>query len=603
MKHSFRCATQIALSALIVSTIGGDGWLASARAEEFITPQTPGTTAANGAKDPNMSDEDATAAEQATAGDLPSVGGDPIPVETGKPVSKTRKAREPHRKSRLTKDVSEAKADRRKVLLATGEDKVVDLDFDVDSSPQAIQVGNTQISAVTVVRIGDQRRQLIFKPLKGGETTVTVRDAEGTIKIIFDVVVTSTNLLRRAGEIRELLRDVEGIDVKVIGPNIVLDGEVFVPDDYARMRAVTNQRPYAENVLVLAKLAPLALTALGRKIQEDISAFAPNVKTRVVNGLLFLEGTVDQLDQARRAEQVARLYFPEVRPGNQLLANDPSASALGRQRDFVYNFIVLNPAPPKKQDKLVRVTIYFVELAKDYSRRFGFTWTPGFTSEPSISYGQQANGATGASATSFTATLSSLIPKLQSAQDAGFARVLKQGTVIIRSGVKGAFSDTTDIVVNSTGAQGAVTPVTYKAGIDATITPVVLGQGEDIQIDITVNNRNLVGFNGSTPVTTQKTVTTNVYVKSGESAAIGGIEGNSVNTGFNKDKFGDGSFTNEGGTATTEPLFNLKRTKNFTKNRGQFVVFVTPQIVEDASQGSEDLKRNFRVKRGLSMEK
>lgn len=540
--------------------------------------------------------------EGGAAGDLPSVGGEPIPVETGKPVSKTQKAREPYRKSRYTKDISEAKADRRRVLLSTGEDKVVDLDFDVDSSPQAIQVGNTQVSAVTVVKIGDLRRQVIFKPLKGGETTVTVRDSEGTIKIIFDVVVTQTNLLRRAGEIRELLRDIEGIDVKVIGPNIVLDGEVFVPDDYARLRAVTNQKPYADTVLVLAKIAPLALTALARKIQEDVSAFAPNVKSRVVNGLLFLEGTVDQLDQARRAEQVARLYFPEVRPGNQLAINDSSATAIAR-RDYVYNFIVLNPQPAKKNDRLVRVTVYFVELAKDYSRRFGFTWTPGFSAEPSISYGQQASGATGASATSFTATLSSLIPKLQSAQDAGFARILKQGTIIVKSGVEGSFQDQTNIIVNAIGNNGQVNPIDKSVGLSARITPRVLGQGEEVEIQITLNNSNLIGYSGTNPIITTKNMTTNLYIKSGESAAIGGLDSNTVNTGFNKDKFGDGEFAGGDGAAATEPLFNLKRTKNFAKTKGQFVVFVTPQLIEDASQGSEDLKRNFRVKRGLSNER
>ncbi len=531
--------------------------------------------------------------EDSVSGDMPSAAGETIPVETGKSVSKTQKAREPYRRSRFTKDISEAKADRRRVLLSTGEDKVVDLDFDVDTSPEAVQVGNTQVSAIKIVRIADQRRQIIFKPLKGGETTVTVRDAEGTIKIIFDVVVTQTNLLRRAGEIRELLRDIEGIDVKVIGANIVIDGEVFVPDDYARMRAVTNQKAYVDTVLVLAKIAPLALTALARKIQEDVAAFAPNVKTRVVNSLLFLEGTVDQVDQARRAEQVARLYFPEVRPGNQLAINDQSATTLAR-RDYVYNFIVVNPAPPKKNEKLVRVTFHFVELAKDYSRRFGFTWTPGFTAEPSISYGQQANGAAGAQATSFSATLSSLIPKLQSAQDAGFARILKQGTIIVKSGVEGSFQDQTNIIVNSVGANGQVNPIDKPVGLSAKVTPRVLGQGEEVEMQITMNNSNLIGFSGGSPIISTKNMTTNLYVKSGESAAIGGIEGNTVNTGFNKDKFGDGSF--DGAAATTEPLFNLKRTKNFTKNKAQFVVFVTPQLVEDASEGSEDLKRNFRVK-------
>lgn len=552
------------------------GTLSAFSADETETPQDP-----------------EKAHDGSVAGDLPSAGGETIPVEVGQPVSKTQKAREPYRRSRFTKDISEAKADRRRVLLSTGEDKVVDLDFDVDNSPQAIQVGNTQVTAVTVVRIGEQRRQVIFKPLKGGETTVTVRDAEGTIKIIFDVVVTQTNLLRRAGEIRELLRDIEGIDIRVVGANIVIDGEVFVPDDYARMRSVTNQKAYVDTVLILAKIAPLALTALARKIQEDVSAFAPNVKTRVVNSLLFLEGTVDQVDQARRAEQVARLYFPEVRPGNQLAIADQSATTLAR-RDYVYNFIVVNPAPPKKNEKLVRVTFHFVELAKDYSRRFGFTWTPGFTAEPSISYGQQPNGTTGATSTSFTATLSSLIPKLQSAQDAGFARVLKQGTIIVKSGVEGAFGETTNIIVNSVGANGQGTAIDKSVGLNAKVTPQILGQGEDVGMQITIRNSSLVGFSGTSPIITNKDMTTNLYVRSNESAAIGGLEGNFVNTGFNKDKFGEGSF--ESGAATTEPLFNLKRTKNFSKSKNQFVVFVTPQIIEDASEGSETLKRNFRVK-------
>ncbi len=561
-----------------LTVVVGPVRFAHAEDEPTVTPQTA---------------EDVPA-ESTTSGNMPSVGGDTIPVDTGSPVTKTQKAREPFRKSRLTKDVSEAKADRRRVLLSTGEDKVVDLDFDVDNSPQAIQVGNTQISAVTTVRIGDQRRQLIFKPLKGGETTVTVRDAEGSIKVIFDVVVTPTNLLRRAGEIRELLRDIEGIELRVVGPTIVIDGEVFVPDDYARVRAVTNQKPYADTVLVLVRIAPLALTALAKKIQEDILAFAPNVKARVVNGLLFLEGTVDQLDQARRAEQVARLYFPEVRPGNQLTINDPTATTLTR-RDYVYNFIVLNPAPPKKNEKLVRITVHFVELAKDYSRRFGFSWNPGFTADPSISYGQQANGTTGASSTSFTATLSSLIPKLQSAQDAGFARILKQGTIIVKNGIEGSFSEGATILVNQIGTNGAASATPVNVQLSARITPRVLGEGEEVELQMNLNNQNLLGYNGSQPIIGNKTMATTLYVKSGESAAIGGMEGNSVNTGFNKDKFGEGTFEAAEG-AQTEPLFNLRRTKNFTKTKGQYVVFVTPQLIDDASQGSEDLKRNFRVK-------
>ncbi len=80
-------------------------------------------------------------------------------------------------------------------------------------------------------------------------------------------------------------------------------------------------------------------------------------------------------------------------------------------------------------------------------------------------------------------------------------------------------------------------------------------------------------------------------MKNTESAAVAGVQSSQVLTGFNKDLPGQGTF--EQGTS---PLFTLERSKNYAKDKGQFVVFITPQIVEHASEGTEDLKRNFRVK-------
>ena len=65
----------------------------------------------------------------------------------------------------------ESVADRRHLLLTTGEDKAIDLDFEVNGGANGIAYGNPQIVATTLVKIGE-KRQLIFKPLKAGETTV-----------------------------------------------------------------------------------------------------------------------------------------------------------------------------------------------------------------------------------------------------------------------------------------------------------------------------------------------------------------------------------------------------------------------------------------------
>lgn len=520
----------------------------------------------------------------------------PVPVQ-GVPSPRFQSAgkarKNPYQKSRLTYDEAEALADKRKLLLTTGEDKAVDLDFEVNGGANGISYGNPQLVATTLVKLGD-KRQLVFKPLKAGETNVTIRDNDGVIRLIFQVKVTGSNLLQLAGEIRNLLRDIEGLDIRVVGSKIILEGELLVPADYGRMLVVIQEKNYADAVLNLTTLSPFAMQVLAKKMLEDIVAFAPNVKSRVVNGMIFLEGTTDNIDQARRAESVAQLYLPEVRPGEALEARDPGVRKLP-PRKLIWNFIVVNPPPPRKQDKLVKVTIHFVELSKDYDKVFGFKWMPGFTSNPQISVGSTAAGGAGAgSGANFSGTISSLLPKLQSAQTAGFARILKTGTIIVRSGQPANLTDQTQFPYVQQGSGGQLTSASANVGLSVAVTPMVIGQTEDIQLDLDLDQTNLVGRgagSGAAPITASHKVKTKIYVKSNESAAVAGLNSNEIGTDFNKDDPGSGTF-DQG----TDPLFKLLRSKAFRKKKSQFVIFVTPQIVENPSDGAEELKKNFRVR-------
>ncbi len=493
------------------------------------------------------------------------------------------------KRSKLTNDETERTADRRSLLLTTGEDRAVDLDFDVNSGANGFTIGNPTILTTTLVKIGD-KRQVIFKPLKSGETTVTVRDADGTLKLIFSVRITGSNLLRVAGEIRSLVRDIEGIEIRIVGSKVVVEGEVLVPADYARLYSVISDKAYSEFVLNLTTLSPLALQVLSKRIQDDINTFAQNVKTRVVNGRIFLEGQVDSGEHAGRAKRIAELYLPEIKPGSPL-EKDPSAQKL--PGPIIVNFIVINPPPPKKQDKLVRITVHFVELSKDYNKIFGFKWQPGFTADPTISIGQNAQGGAAASGTSFSATLSSLLPRLESAQQAGYARVLKTGTVVVRSGQPATLNEQTEIPFAVQGGNGQVAASSAKVGLEIAVTPQIVGQSEDIQMELKMNQTDLVGRSpaGQAPTTASHKVDTKLYVKSNESAAVAGVTSSAVGTDFNKDDPRSGSFA-EG----TTPLFSLIHSKGYRKNKSQFVIFVTPQIVENASDGTEDLKKNFRIK-------
>jgi pilus assembly protein CpaC len=501
------------------------------------------------------------------------------------------------KRSRLTSDVSEDQADRRRLLLTTGEDKTVDLDFDANTRAEGISVGNPLLVATTLVKVGD-KRQIVFKPLKAGETNVIVRDADGNIRLIFMVRITGSNLLRIAGEIRDLLRDVEGIDIRIVGPKIILEGEVLVPADYGRIALVVADAAYSGFVMNLTTLSPLGMQVLAKKIESDIKNFAPNVTTRVVNGVIFLEGSVKSADEAHRADQIARIYLPDMRPTTLIERDDKTSRGPQVPRQMIQNFILIEPPAQKKQEKLVRVTIHFVELSKDYSKFFGFKWEPGFTSEPTISVGQGTSGATSAGGMSFSATISSLIPKLKSAQEAGYARVLKTGTVIVRSGQPAKLDELTQFPFVVAGPNGQVSPGSQPVGLSMGVTPAILGQSEDIQMDLNMNQISLVslGSNGAPPVTATHKVETKLYVKSKESAAVAAVNSTDIATAFNKDDPAGGSFNSNQTGQTTDALFTLKHTKDYSKKKSQFVIFVTPEIIENASEGSDDLKRNFRVR-------
>jgi pilus assembly protein CpaC len=501
-------------------------------------------------------------------------------------------------RSKLTSNKTEVAADRQRLTLATGENRIVDLDFQVhpDFKTKGIQVGNEKMLDVVVVKLADDSQQLILKPLTAGETTVTVRDGDGNVRVLFDVVVAGTNLLRLTSQLRDLLKDIDGIDISIRGGRIFIDGEVLVPADYGRLFNILEGKnsPYADVVVNLTTLSPLALQLLAKRIQNDVAAFAPSVNTRVVNGQIWLQGSVENIQLYRRAERVADLYLPELKPANPL-EKDPTAIRVP-PRTVVQNFIVINAPPPRKQDKLIRVTVHFVELSKDYKKIFGFKWQPGFTADPQITIGSTDAGSTGATGASFTATISSLFPKLQSAQDAGFARILKTGTLLVRSGLKGDLRDETQIPFAITGPNGQVTTSAANVGLSVAVTPLILGDSDDIEMDLEMNQVNLIEGSSTAPITATHKVKTKIYVKSNESAAVAGVESADIRTKFNRDDPNPGNFRSPGGSASSGPLFTLLKSKNYSKTKSEVVMFVTPLIIESASSGTEDLKKNFRVK-------
>jgi pilus assembly protein CpaC len=526
---------------------------------------------------------------------------DPVASPEATPTSFHRRPivhNETYEKSRYTSDRSEAEADHVSFLLAVGNDKIIDLDPSFEANPdrkETIFTGNVAVVNVAMIRIGSQV-QLVIKPLAEGETNVTIRDKTGKVRIILDITVAKQNLVKYLDRLKDRLKEVEGITIGIEDQKIVIRGEVLTPNDYGTIVNEIADKTYGDAVINKATMSNITLGALAKKIEQDVQVFAPTVRTNVLNGKIILDGSVESEGIRSRVLKRAEWFLPAVK------ISDPVANAANAEKNdkpvlLIQNDIQVTPPPPKRDSKLVRLTIYFIELNKDFLKSFAFKWQPGFTAAPSIQLGQSTNGATtigDSNGFTFSGTLSSLFPTFSSnPSSASYGRVMKTETLVVKSESKGHIDNYQQLPtqqVGQNGTTGSGTPQNVGTSLD--ITPKIL-QGQDVDLDIDLKESALAGKGiGGASITNNRGVTTRLYVKSGDTAAVAGINTQDATTTFNRD---DPNATTAAAGGTTQALFNLQRSKNWTKDRGQFVVFITPQIVENASDGTEDLKKNFRI--------
>jgi pilus assembly protein CpaC len=521
-----------------------------------------------------------------------------VPVATpNKQPKRLIKKPSAYKVSRYTSERSEREADQVNVWIGVGLDRVFDIDpeLKIGERQESILESNLNVVKVAQVKLGD-RKQLVFKGLAEGNANVTIRDKAGEIKIIYNVVVAKQDLVRMIDDLKRALKEVEGIDFLIEGQKIVVEGEVLTPTDYGSVVNVINDKVYADVISNRVMMSPVTLNALAKKIEQDIQIFAPTVRSSVLNGKIILDGTVDSDALRSRAMKRAEWYLPMVKVSDPINKDPGNIEKNDKPLQIIQSDIQVSPPQPKRESKLLRLSIYFVELSKDFLKTFGFKWQPGFTADPSISVGTATSGAVGTSDSggfTFSGTLSSLFPALSSTPaSSAYGRILKSATLIVKSAETAKITDQQEIPTQTIGQNGTVgTGSPIKVGFDVAITPTIL-QGQDVDLSIDLHQVNALGKGlGGVPITGTHHISSRVYLKSGEVGAVAGVNNSDVSTTFNRDDPNAGSFS-----AGTKPLFTLQRSKGMSKKRGQFVVFVSPQIIESASEGTEDLKKNFRMK-------
>lgn len=420
-----------------------------------------------------------------------------------------------------------------------------------------------------------------FTPRAEGFATMTIHDKKnGKIVAEYRIDIKKSKLDKVVREMRALLGDIEGINIKIVNDKVVVDGQILLPKDLARIYNVVQQ--FGNQASSLVTLSPLAQKKIAEFIARDINN--PEIEVRAVNDKIILQGWANSQEESARAEIIAKTYLPDI-----VIEAAEEKGVIKKRKpanDGVINLIQIKESAPKPPPKMIQLVVHYVELQKDYSKNFKFQFTPELGDNSQMTF-QTGGSSAGGIVSSLTGVVSNLLPKLNFAKQHGHARVLESTSLIVEDGKKGEIKQLTNQPYTVIGANGTTGTAFTEVGIVSTITPTLLSEkSASIRVDMAFAVSSMLGITAAgAPITSKNEMTSSVVVRDRQSAAVGGLIKNSSSTGYNRP-----------GSDIKNPIISLYASKDFSKQQSQFVVFVTPVVKTSASAGSEQIKKKFRLR-------
>lgn len=493
-------------------------------------------------------------------------------------------------------EVKQIKGKDRSLTLAMGVSRTMEFPFDIGP----IYVTDPGLFDYRRVKDGDKDRKLLLIPKNSGSTDMTIHDTSGTPRITYMVRVTREDLGQVIGQLEDLLGDIEGLKIRAVGGNIMLDGEIVLPKDMLRINrvvdAMKDRDPKKKEVPIrnLATISKMTMNIIAERIEREIGS--PEITARVINNNLFIEGTAESDFEADRAVEIAKTYLPEVivqkTKGDSIELKPKASGGEGGGLPTIIDLLRVRPrqASPPSQD--IKVTINYVELNNEYQKSFNFTWRPLASDNSTVKY----DSALGEFSAALIATVSGLLPKLSSDKTHQHARVLKTQQIIVkdRSDQPASVDNSMDIYTRLTNEKGeaSLQPIQVQNSLKVKAATIPGSDAIDMGIQITLNS--LLGTDNGLPIVARNSIQTQVNVKNGDSAAIGGSAIDNALAGYNREP----SRSVSTGATSGTPIFNLNRSKSFRHDKQQYVIFVTPEVIRTASAGTEDITRKFRLNAG-----
>lgn len=457
-----------------------------------------------------------------------------------------------------------------KVELDAGASRVLQADFNIET----IAVGDPEI--LGCVKVRDQ--ELLINAKTAGQTNIFVwgKGDRQDQKAEIQVIVRSRGLETTATEIREAVKNIEGVTVRVTGNRVFVEGAAFSHNDFKRIETVIKDMP---NVVNLVELSPVMKEIVKGEIDKALAAQGfKNVSVSVTQNNFMLSGQVSSADESNRAQRIAQAYSPDI--VNAIAVRAPASQPRYSTAPGAAAPAAAAPAPQRAaRPILIEMSVDIMEIEKNALRDFGVHWNPG----GSLGAGGNYSSATGQSPTlsgSVAGTLSNLLPKMRKLNETGQGRSLMQQTLITKSG------DSADLFAGSevpipVAQDGGTMSVQYKKiGVKMNFQPTIDSYNNIIS-SISIESSSITGQGpGGAPTISTTNLNTVLSVASGQSIALGGMVGQRDVSAISGSPPGGG-----------DALFQAnKSTRKGTDSR-EVLIFVTPRILSTEPVDTKDMQK------------
>jgi pilus assembly protein CpaC len=404
-----------------------------------------------------------------------------------------------------------------------------------------VTVGNP---SVIDIKPTDDGRALIVQGMGSGTSDLVIEPLQGTNLVYTVIVRKDLNLLQ--AHLQQLLDDVEGLEIAIVGDKIVLHGKIITKSDYNKVALVAAAN--SDDVLNLTKLDWGGINKYVEvAILRDIGL--EGITAKVTEDTVILEGVVYSEAEKDRATEIARLKVPNVR-----------------------NLL-------RVQEVLIETDVQFVEVTTDAASDIGYN----ILKNLGVSAQGSFSGATSGKPSGSWGITGTASAKINALVSSGRGRVLVQKNITAKSGSEGRAMVGGEIGIPVAGnVGGSLEKIQF--GVILRVKPALQGR-DNIVSDVSVEVSMPVAAGGNAYALSKNETATTVICRVGESVILSGLVQTLGN--FSKEKtpvLGD------------IPLLNLFFSqKTSTKIKKEVVIFLTPHVlVPEAVQAgafSEERKR------------